>query len=268
MARVKNIANPWGKQGGPNPQRTDLWQVDLSEVVKGVNEAIRTSTRSAYFPALPDVPPFFIASVSFPEQKMRAEAIRRDSRSYNMPSWDEPLEAFRFTFIFDSGNKDSSDTISQSMLYTVMDIWRTLVRAGRGAVGSEENIQLNSNYRIDFSWPIVIRLLRGTTVPATLSTSQTTTATTVNADADATWDGSPISQSQETITQTRSFAQYASESGTLDVSQEIVLEQAWLAGFKLGDLNYQAAGILTLDATVYAANIYPTRRSDMVPSYL
>ena len=275
MARVTDVKNPWGRQGGPNPQRTDLWQVDLSEAIKGINGVLDQAFedgQAVKFPALASVPRYFPASISIPEQKMKAEMVRRDSRAYNMPSWDEPLDSFKISFVVDDGGKfgaAAGDTC-QSFIYTVMDIWRSVVRAGRGAVGSESSIRLDSNYRIDYAWPIYLFMLKGYSLPKQFFGSQRQRVNMGDQAYDVAFSGAPAAiEEQVTYVQqaSQNFASYMQQQSTLEISQVLHFENAWLSGFKLVDLSYETAKVAAIEATFYAENLLQIRRSDIVPSF-
>ena len=253
MALIKDILNHWGKQAGPNPQRSDLWQVDLTALIKGLNGVTGSNT-------LPQIPRYFSASISLPELKIKPEPIRRDSRSYNMPSWDEPLDSIRMTFVVDDGGSQSGIGAqgSQSTIYTILDVWRAVVRAGRGELTSEQSIVLNANYRIDYAFPIYVYFLRGNTNQQT-STSYSGPVTGQGSSYGQTFEGSgAISEEAATQRQIQASGGYQNLS-TLQLAATLRLDNAWLGGFKMGELNYEQAKVLTIEATVYADNIYQVR---------
>ncbi len=219
--RIVNQINPWGRagEGGEEPQRTDLWAVDLRLAVDGINQALQG--RIPQNP-LAQVPSYFAQSVALPELMIKAEPVRRDSRSYNMPSWDEPLATTRIVFLVDAQTRYSS------RIYALLDRWRMLVRAGRGGVGAEPGITLNSNYRIDYAFSIMVGLLCG-------GSAQTQTGTLDEAVAD--------------------FLAGGWVDNDLEYSGQYLLENAWLGSFKMGDLSYEGAKLATIDATFYADNV-------------
>ena len=265
MALVKDIINQWGKQAGPNPQRSDLWQVDLTAVINGVNTAAADSP----LVYLPQIPRYFSASISLPELKIKPEPIRRDSRIYNMPSWDEPLDSIRMTFVVDDGGTQSGIGAqgSQSTIYTILDVWRAVVRAGRGELTSEQSIPLNANYSIDYAFPIYVYFLRGNTNPQT-STSYSGPVTGQGSSYGQTFEGSgAISEEAATQRQIQASGGYQNLS-TLQLAATLRLDNAWLGGFKMGELNYEQAKVLTVEATVYADNIYQVRQTGSVPNFV
>lgn len=253
MPRVRDIKNEWGVQGGPNPQRSDLWQVDIEALVRGLNE------QDTFRPMLQTPRRYATAALGLPEMKVRAEPIRRDSRSYNMPSWDEPLDAIRLSFIMDDGGAiaRSQDDLHESEIYKMLDVWRRLVRTGRGAVGVEPSARLNNDFSIIFRFPIYLYLCRGSSVPPVSATSQRPFTDPGSPSQQATFDSTTSSRSttQQTRVAQNDPLSVALVNG-LQVSNIICLEECWLSSFKIGDLNYDQAKVLTIDAMVYAENIF------------
>jgi hypothetical protein len=148
MARIIEQTNVWGRSQGQEAQRLDLWVLDMTNAVKQIAEQLSVQ--------LPDIPGYFASSITLPELRIQPEVVRRDSRPYNMPSWDLPVDVVRVNFIMDA-NPDRD----QPAIYQVLDSWRTLVRAGRGAMSTEMSFHLNSNYRIDYNFDLLVYLLRG-----------------------------------------------------------------------------------------------------------
>jgi hypothetical protein len=241
MARViDQQTNPWGRQNqGIEPQRSDLWVVDLSAVVRGLKVALAGDSEELSFgierPFLPTIlGSYFAQSVTLPELKVRSEHIRRDSRPYQMPSWDEPCDAATMTFVLDcyrpGGNNNNPYT---SDIYQVLDIWRAVVRAGRDAMSSEFAITLNSDYTIGYAFNIYLKLLRGT-LPSYYDSGY---------DADYVGaNGQPVNQ-VEII-------------NDLALAKQFTLINCWLGGFKMSELNYEGgAKAVLLTATIYIEDI-------------
>lgn len=256
MARVRDIKNRWGISGGEDPQRSDLWQVDLSDLINGLNQ---NPALPDDFDQLPDVPRYYPCAVSLPELRVKAEVYRRDSRSYQMPAWDDPLDAIRISFIMDASNTfflQSQDQPS-SLIYKVMDIWRMVCRAGRGALSAEQEIMLNENYQIEFRYPIYVYLCRGSALPPSSVTGQFTNVTTPSGSSyQATFDVPPDMQQarQQTQVLANRGDSFQSQLG-IEVSGILRLDNCWLSGFKVGDLTYDGAKVQTIDANIYAENL-------------
>ena len=133
-------------------------------------------------------------------------------------------------------------------------------RAGRGALGSEAAIQLNDHYTIDFRYPVYLYFCRGASLPAAYSIGQYATISTPSGNSYQVTFDSPMSL-QQLKTQTQVLADRGelfsnmTKSG-LDISSVIMLENAWLGGFKVSDLNYEGSRVVTIESTIYAENIF------------
>lgn len=147
---VTDAKNTWGSAGSSDVlQRTDLWQVDFRAVIGGLNQVTGATGI--------EVEPWDARSVTLPQRAMKVEPVRRDSRSYNMPSFDEPLEASKMVFLFSSKVEAES-----SQVHRLLTLWWQQVRAGRGSIsGDGLDLPLNANYTLDFRWPIFITLFKG-----------------------------------------------------------------------------------------------------------
>ena len=267
MARIRNnILNGWGKSGGADPQRADLWQVDLSSVIAGIRKVSAAGLCPEY------IPPYFAASLSLPELKVKPEVYRRDSRAYQMPGFDEPLDAVRIVFHLDDATlaTRNQDVVSQSLIYRVLDLWRKVVRAGRGATGVEDSIDLDASYKIEYAYPIYVYLLRGYGLPPTSFTQSAVIRQgqqlpagfiRVNVgDRDLMLKDAGVgtwlrAMNTEVLADRGHLFNSQMEQG-LYVSGILQLEWAWLGGFKVGELNYQGNTLVTLEATVYCENIF------------
>lgn len=280
---VTDQKNLWGAQGGYEAQRKDLWIVDFRDAVSLVS-AQMDSRLSA-------VPPYFVRSVSLPELRVKADVFRRDSRPYNMPGWDDALDPVKMTFVVDSRSDKES-----SHIYRFLDSWRQLIRAGRGAMGEEPTIALNRDYRIEYGFNLTLILLKGgnlktvdldvarnssllvgTAIQSTLSSGLFNTVNLFNGQTVKRFPGesdlafAARQRQQQQLEAAKANLQRQSDrlssTGTTDLKKLIIandlqysglyiLENAWLGGFKMGDLDYSDAGNFhTIEATFYAENI-------------
>lgn len=276
MARVINQqTNPWGAmvvEGGQEPQRSDLWVVDFSSAVAGISAQLQAFT--------PSIPAFVAQSVALPEMRVRADAFRRDSRPYNMPVFDDPLDAVRIVFTLQVGSDSASAPI-----YRFLDQWRAVVRAGRGGMGKEPWINLNSDYRINFAFNVNVILLKGASVrggstsvsrgpipPVRPPRTRTDNLFSIQQDFTTSLQmQEPQSEAerraqQEAAARSAAFvaAAVAQSVGSttalendLQYSGLYILQNAWLSGFKLSDLSYASTNTLvTLEAQFYVENIF------------
>ena len=213
-------------------QRSDLWVVDFSTAITGLNGNFTERTLA------PKLAAYTSRSVTLPELKTKSDQVRRDSRPYQMPSWDEPLDAIGMTFTLDSHKStgDNADPYS-SDLYQLLTMWRVSVRAGRGAMSKETEVpQLNAKYRVDYAFDVGVRLLRGCSNPTAVDTVNSNSAA-----YDPTVDSPVVND--------------------LEFSMQLVLVKCWLGGFKMSELSYDDSKPVTISATFYAEDIC------MPPSY-
>jgi hypothetical protein len=218
---------------------------------------IKKATESG---ACPKFLPYFAASIALPDLKIRAEAHRRDSRSYNMPSFDEPLDAVKIMFHLDDSSAAGRDAtlVGQSVIYKILDSWRLLVRAGRGAVGGEESIDLNADYKIDCAFPVYLYLFRGWGLPKASVKRSQVPSSQAKAGSDF-----QLMSPQEKVAPVQRTEVLASgwqllkthmEDG-LYISGLLKLEWAWLSAFRLSELTYEGSRVAGLEATLYCENI-------------
>ena len=258
MARIiDNQLTQWGRTGGPEPQRTDLWVVDFKSVLVGLNKSA-TSGRNTVSPDIgpsiptlvPYIPPklssYYAQSVTLPDLKVRSEPVRRDSRPYPMPSWDEPLEAITMTFILDcQGPGDVAKTPHTSDIYQMLDMWRSVVRAGRGSMSREYSIRLNESYSINYAFDVRVQMLKGTTPQSAIELMSS------NEDTDPRY--------MPMLVGTGNFAEPNTD---LRAGLQFSLVNCWLASFKLGELSYADAKVELLTAVFYADDILQANSSE------
>lgn len=277
MPRVINLAdqkNLWGSTTttqGLEPQRSDLWIVDFTDVVKGLNAQNIFGKLG-----LTEVPAFFtqfVQSVTLPELKMKSEVFRRDSVPFQMPSWDEPIDAIKIVFLL-----DAYGDVNDSKVLAVLKAWQALVRAGRGSrSGLYANyfLPLNANFRYDYTFPVRVALLRGgSSSVASMTAEQKAQMNQQMIDQSKYLEGiDELTQAQKLFQRTFSspnalkwnafsFIKSAvksalnsrpmAEVSTLEIASEYRLKSVWLGGWKLGDLSYGESKLLTVDATLYA----------------
>lgn len=222
--------NPWGTSGGLEPQRADLWLVDLSEPSLRMNQRLSAPTR------------YFATSIRMPEQVVRGEPFRRDSQPRWMPTWDEPLAAITISFIHDVITIDSDANEidpSRSQIYQLLNRWRSAVRAGRGlmydgaaGLGSATGVpdELDSHYSADFQFNIDVILLKGVSLTG-LSSSQTNDSASLI--------------SQEAL----------DEQMKLQESSIYRLKNAWLSQMALGEMVYDQVRALLINTTFFAEEV-------------
>lgn len=221
---ISQQVNIWGSAGGVDAQRTDLWVVDMQDVVKGLNAAIARNP-SFGIDLVPDIPYYFAQTVSLPELKVNAGEFGRDSNPYQMPVHDEATGMYRIVFLVDSPTDRKN-----SKIYRLLDTWRMFVRAGRTPFGKENSIPLytttsGETYSTDHAFNVTIHFLRGSVRP-------------------------------DLVTQPGG-ASLAFGSGALNDLEKCGSYQAqstWLSSFKFSELTYSTGNTaVTLEANLYCA---------------
>lgn len=269
MRKIKNQKNLWAARGGVDPQRNDLWVLDLSGAVKRINEVAFQTT---FIAPIDDrnFTHFYAQSVSLPSIDVKAKSVMRGSTPHNTPDYDEPLGAARVTF-----RMDSRQEWQGSEIYRLLDGWKALVRAGREPRGAEYVVPLSPNFRMEYAFNVSVLLLRGSSRPR------------IEMEVDAQRDiGTGVSvkpafkpnlRDNELFPGSTSeieaqllkgnLARFSNLSRSelpkpvmvvndLEVSAVYAMERAWLGGFKVSDLSYEGqAGIVTIEATIYMSNL-------------
>lgn len=163
--RIDHQKNPWGLRDGLELQRSDLWQLNFDLAIHVLNQVYTKQFGLPLFPG-GSLSPLYAQSVALPSMVTKPDPIRRDSRAYNMPSHDDPVETVRMTFLF-----ESRKSAEGSIVYNLFNAWRCLVRSGRGGVSDEAAFTLNDHYGIGvwnsatgssgYAFDIVLKMLRG-----------------------------------------------------------------------------------------------------------
>ena len=200
--------NIWGSTGGLEPQRSDLFYIDFSGAALGVSTAANI--------VIHPIQPYYVKSITLPEMRTKAEPVRRDSVPFNMPSFDDPLDAVKVIFTL-----DTNDQYDESNVVNFLDAWLALTRAGRGGrAGGFYNtngwLKLNSKYTVDFRFDVNVNLLRGSVIPSDNS-------------------GLP--------------------SSALVNHSTYRLLSAWLGSYKISDLSYADSVLMTVEATLYVDDV-------------
>lgn len=260
--------NLWGKQSdtgmGLEPQRNDLYLVDFKTARQNVAKAANVS--------LAEILPQYVRSVTLPEIRTKADPVRRDSIPFQMPSWDDPLDAVKLVFLLDTHDQDDTSNVIQ-----FLDAWLALTRAGRGSRFQGYNVNpgwmtLNANFTVDFMFSVYIYLLRGAQLTSggfvDTSGGQQFQQFMVNANAayrnaqkrqGLVQTGQAIPASLDTSSETA--INYALQDTGAAFEQDMVMHStytlfnAWLGAYKISDLNATESGLVTVEATFYIDDI-------------
>lgn len=231
--------NPWAQT--LEPQRADLWQLDMSQVVQGIVDLSIASDYGDYAAILKGTPDvdlskltalkktvhFYAQSIDFPRLAISAVEIMKQSKPYNLPGYDEALGEIRISFIHDL-DTNLTDDIRRSRIYTLLQAWRGLVRAGRGPMSQELVWSVDSSFKLpQFRYDVGVRFMAG--VPFNTA------------------DGKDVS---EAILNDASRLTDAVEGSSL-----YVLKKMWLSGLQLGTASMNKREVQTIEATLYADDL-------------
>jgi len=249
-----NAMNPWGRPTADSsltlePQRADLWMVDLGQVLNGVvgsgiynyigNMVDGVGITMRQYASM--VSPFgkksttiryYVASVSLPEQVVKPEEVVRDSRPYNVPGYDGPLGQTRMTFIHDISSWNEND-VRRSEIWALLTLWRALVRAGRGSFTNDIVPLLDANFMANYAFPVSVKFLGGLSLK----------------------DAQNLANNPPT---TFSPGSGIGPTSAMEVAAVYTLKNCWLSTMQIGEISYEGgAKVVLITATFYADDIVP-----------
>lgn len=151
--------NLWGVSGGLEAQRQDLWRVSLQPAIAyfstltpeqfaavGLNKGVLPNEDSAAI---------YATRVALPVQKLVARQFIQGTVKRNLPGYFESVDTARIDFLHEGGGP-------QSPIYTLFQIWRSIVRIGRQDFGGETTFLLsNASFKPQFKFDIILQLLAG-----------------------------------------------------------------------------------------------------------
>jgi len=232
-----NSKNPWAAT--VDPQRSDFWVVDLKDIPFLKELGL-------------DDHAFYAASVGLPEKGIMPEVFYRNTTAYNMPGYDSPLGEVRISFIHDVNESKEGD-VRRSKIYRLLETWQRLVRAGRGAISSEEAVFLDENYRAPlFRFDIKVRMACG--FPLKTPAGEPLFIAGISNDIDRS-DTELVASSGLSFDSDQTEAP---DGPSLEMSSSYTIMKAWLGRMKLGDLAYTNPGVHLIDCVFYAEDIIPT----------
>ena len=219
-----NPKNTWGSPGGKDVQRSDLWVLDMRQVIRGLNFDLNYLSSYTY-----------ASSVTMPELSVAADQSRQDSRNYSRPGFDNAPGPVKVVFVH-----DSNAALGYARMYDLLNQWRNRVRAGRGAVVSgnfapEIDIDAFANFNVPILFDVTIYMLQGAVPPGEITPGGVDWANFESWDVD-----------QRFFTQEPDF----------DVSTTYVLKNAWLAGFGVSELSYGQSHGVEITANLQCDDIH------------
>jgi hypothetical protein len=133
------------------------------------------------------------------------------------------LGQIRVTFVLDSSKlKGGNGGVRRSEIYTLLNLWRTLVRAGRGEMSTEFALALDKNFCVNHAFDITVHFLGGVDISQALNDTTTSTV-------------------------------------GLEETQIYQLKNCWLSSFGIGpELSFSGGGAFaTVTAILFAEDIQP-----------
>jgi hypothetical protein len=155
--------NPWGVQDGLEAQRKDLWQVDLRQAISYF-QTIDADQFVAVGLSKDDLPSaesalIYAIRVTLPVQKIASRKVIQGTVPRNLPGYFEPNDTAKIDFIHDAAITE------RSAIYTLVHIWRSIVRIGRvGGNGEETFVLPDETFKPQFKFDINLNLLSGASV--------------------------------------------------------------------------------------------------------
>lgn len=228
---VVRSLNPWAKVGGLEPQRADLWILNLEKVLA----AVRANPQ---FSGLdlpdPDTTRYYARQVILPEVRMTEVESRTNSIPKMFPGYDEPIGGVRIDFLVDAWQATSNGKFPvqpqiQSRIYNLLNSWHQLARVGRQMRASTQDgfqLLLDENprsYATYFKFDAIIQLYSGLI-------EDTTQLSTESSNSIA-----------EGVEPTSSFN----------------LRKSWVSSIQIGNLDHATNGLLTVSATLVPEAIVP-----------
>ena len=162
------FSNPWARQAdgqtaGMNVQRSDLWTLNIAGAKGDNGSTLLSFLRENYsilFPGghkyalyLSDLvglddqnSSYYARSVTWPEIQVNTELYYRDSSPLVLPAYDQATQAVQVLFYH-----EIPLTGRRSSIYTLLELWRALVRQGRdelGAVLTQDRMRLPYRFNI------------------------------------------------------------------------------------------------------------------------
>ena len=249
------------------PQRSDLWQLDLSGVSQKINAllasgAVNLIAAGAHV-VLPLPAYFYAYKVVPPRLSIKAEEVYQGPRPYSYPGADEPCGDLRVDFIHDTGN-DPNSNVYRSPIYTLLTAWRNLVRSGRGGMSIESVGELDpATFKRDPRFDVILSFIKGAGTVGLSNSNFTSTLASINSTGASGAPRPPLSQTNPnqapTVTNLPNGIQTRTVSGaSLDSNMEFastyMAASTWLSSFQVSELNHHGSSNLVTISAVFHCN--------------
>ena len=226
---VVKTVNPWSKQGGLEPQRSDLWVVELEQVVNGVRNVPQFAGMT--FPD-PNTSKYYARQVIFPDISMAAVESKRHSVPIEYPGFDEPIGQVRIDFMVEAGQTKSDGSLfpqQNSRIWNLIRCWHQLARVGRVSRTSLEDgfsiplQEIATSYASSFKFDVNVNLFSG----------------------------------PDTAPDFGIFGQTFKPTAGLLPTTSSLLKRCWVKAYQIGNLDHEGNAFLKLTVTLVTESIVP-----------
>jgi hypothetical protein len=238
MAVIRTV-NPWSKSGGMEPQRSDLWILNLEKVLAAVSAIPQFENLSL---PEPKTTRYYARQVIFPEVQVAEFQSKRHSIPTSFPGYDEPISGVRVDFMVDAWTMTSNPAQAvqsqmNSRIYNLLRCWHQMARVGRQMRTSiDDNFQIPleevpRSYANFFKFDVVVQLMSGV----------------FSNPFDADNVGASTTSSTELLSTTDGF----------EVTTRVIMKRCWVSALQLGTLDQAQNGWFTVTATLIPEAITP-----------
>jgi len=223
MALVLTL-NRWGRVGGLEPQRADLWVANMETVVNAVRVAFPKLSLPDYMTS-----GFYARQVVFPDVSVATYEAKRHSVPVLYPGYDEPIGQVRIDFLVEAGKVDVDGTLApqvNSRIFNLIKMWHQMARVGRPSRSSSDD---------------AITIPLGT-VPAPLSAYfrfDIRLDLYTGVDTDISMDMNDV------------------QVNGMRPTTRLILRRAWVQNYMLGGLDQEMHGFMKLTAALAVEEISP-----------
>jgi hypothetical protein len=171
------ITNPWGAVEDFDIQRSDLWLLDISPIVRLVQKPQGVALTQEYVKYANYVSNAvdsnnFARKITLPESSISAFKVISGTQGTNMPGYDEPLSATRLDFFHETTGDDAAG-IKSSSIYNLLVCWQLLAMAGQKRFNRIPLPLAHARSKPTFTCDLTLTFLKGSEDGATLNSGST-----------------------------------------------------------------------------------------------
>jgi hypothetical protein len=162
--------NLWGAPDGLEAQRQDLWLVNLKPAIVYFSSLTEEQFNAVGLSKddLPneDTTALYAIRVTLPVQKITPRSFIQGTVPRNLPSYVDALDTARVDFLHEGQN-------TRSPIYTLLQMWRSIVRIGRvGMTGETTFLLPDETFKPQYKFDVVLQLLSGDTSDVAIADMQ------------------------------------------------------------------------------------------------